>query len=165
MITLVLGGTRSGKSAVAEGIARDLARATDAAVTYVATGIATDDDMAARIAAHRARRPADWATLEVAEPALMAPMLSALGGVALLDSLGTWVASAADLAIDAAPLVDALRERSGHAVVVSEEVGLAVHPDSEAGRRFVDVIGDLNQAVAAVADRVLLVVAGRSIEL
>jgi adenosylcobinamide kinase/adenosylcobinamide-phosphate guanylyltransferase len=149
---------------VAEGIARDLTNATGAAVTYVATGIATDDAMAARIAAHRARRPVGWATLEIVDTALMAPMLSSLGGVALLDSLGTWVAAAPDLQVDAAGLVDALRSRAGDAVVVSEEVGLSVHPGSQAGRQFVDALGDLNQAVAAAADRVLLVVAGRTIE-
>lgn len=164
MITLVLGGTRSGKSAVAEGLAFDAA-ASGAPVTYVATGMATDDAMASRIAAHRARRSPEWATMEVVDPALMVPMLGALGGVALLDSVGTWIASAPDLVVDLEGLVSALRSRAGDSIVVSEEVGLSVHPPSEAGRRFVDAIGDANQAVAAVADRVTLVVAGRALDL
>jgi adenosyl cobinamide kinase/adenosyl cobinamide phosphate guanylyltransferase len=81
----------------------------------------------------------------------------------LVDSLGTWVARVPGFAADAAALVAALR---GHdAVVVSEEVGLGVHPETEVGRRFRDALGEVNQAVGAAADRVLLVVAGRTVEL
>ena len=153
MITLVLGGTRSGKSEVAERLAASAARG--APVTYVATGRAVDGEMAARIAAHRARRPAAWPTLEVGAdlPAR------------LVDSLGTWVASGEGLSPDAAALCAALAGRAGDTVVVSEEVGLGVHPPTDVGRRFADALGTLNRAVADVADRVLLVVAGRVLPL
>jgi adenosyl cobinamide kinase/adenosyl cobinamide phosphate guanylyltransferase len=159
LITLVLGGTRSGKSEVAEALA---ARG-GVPVTYVATGRAVDEDMAGRIAAHRARRPEDWATVEAGED--LPDVLRGLAGPALVDSLGTWVAGHADLDPAVAPLCAALRERAGDTVVVSEEVGLGVHAPSEAGRRFADVLGTLNRAVAGVADRVLLVVAGRALPL
>ncbi|MDA8282359.1 MAG: bifunctional adenosylcobinamide kinase/adenosylcobinamide-phosphate guanylyltransferase, partial [Actinomycetota bacterium] len=77
----------------------------------------------------------------------------------------TWVASAPDLDVDAQALVHALKVRSGSTVLVSEEVGLAVHPATAVGRAFVDALGHLNQTVAAMAERVLLVVAGRTLEL
>ncbi|HYZ97325.1 MAG TPA: bifunctional adenosylcobinamide kinase/adenosylcobinamide-phosphate guanylyltransferase [Acidimicrobiales bacterium] len=159
MITLVLGGTRSGKSEVAES----LAAASGDPVTVVATGSATDDDMAARIAAHRARRPASWPTVEAA--ADLPAVLAAVDGPALVDSLGTWVAASADLTPDVAALRRALTARSAGTVVVSEEVGLGVHAPTELGRRFADVLGELNRAVAEIADEVLLVVAGRVLPL
>jgi adenosyl cobinamide kinase/adenosyl cobinamide phosphate guanylyltransferase len=161
VIVLVLGGTRSGKSEVAERIARELPQP----VTYVATGWAEpDEDLAARIAAHQARRPAAWLTIE--SGADLTGTLRTYGdGSALVDSLGTWVAGHPDLAVDVQALVAALQDRSGDTVVVSEEVGLSVHPTTEAGRRFVDVLGEVNRAVGDVADRVLLVVAGRVVPL
>lgn len=161
MITLVLGGTRSGKSAVAERLAgrRGLP------VTYVATAVADpgDVDLASRIAAHRARRPPAWSTREAG--ADLPAVLRDISGTVLVDALGTWVAAAPDLVVDAGGLCAALVERAGDAVVVSDEVGLGVHPATEVGRRFRDVLGELNQAVAAVADEVLLVVAGRTLPL
>ena len=86
-------------------------------------------------------------------------------GTALVDSLGPWLAGLPGMATDPAPLCTALTRRAGDTVVVSEEVGLGVHPSSEAGRQFRDSLGTINQAVAAVADRVVLVVAGRGLEL
>jgi adenosyl cobinamide kinase/adenosyl cobinamide phosphate guanylyltransferase len=173
MITLVLGGTRSGKTAVAERIAA----AAPGPVTYVATGTATDPVMTARIAAHRAARPGAWATVELAPGDDLAALVAATPGTVLLDALGTWVAgwdtgddgrSRADVAAPTArgrALAEALARRPGDAVVVSDEVGLAVHPVSAIGRWFVDALGDVNQAVAAVADDVVLVVAGRVLRL
>lgn len=161
--TLVLGGTRSGKSAVAERLAAEVAAG--GPVTYVATGQVTDDGMAARIDAHRARRPAGWRTVEAAGGPPLPELLAATAGVVLLDSLGTWVAGHPDLDPDGLALAAALAARDGHAVVVGEEVGLAVHPPTEVGRRFVDAVGTLNQQVAEVADAVLLVVAGRVLRL
>lgn len=161
MITLVLGGARSGKSAVAER----LAGRRGGPVTYVATAVADpgDADLARRIAAHRARRPPEWSTVEVG--ADLPGVLRTTLGTVLVDALGTWVAAAPDLAVDAGALCTALVERDGDAVVVSDEVGLGVHPATELGRRFRDVLGELNQAVAAVADEVLLIVAGRALVL
>lgn len=163
MITLVLGGARSGKSAVAERLAAGLVG--DGPVTVVVTAAVDtgDPDLADRVAAHRARRPPSWTTVE-AGTALLDALRSAPGTV-VVDALGTWVASLPAMAPDAAGLTDALRARAGHTVVVSEEVGLGVHPSTEAGRRFRDVLGTLNQAVAAVADRAVLVVAGRVLDL
>jgi adenosylcobinamide kinase / adenosylcobinamide-phosphate guanylyltransferase len=83
----------------------------------------------------------------------------------LVDSLGTWVARCDDFAVDTDALVAALTRRTSPTVVVSEEVGLGVHPETEVGRRWRDAVGEVNQAVAAAADRVLLVVAGRALEL
>jgi adenosyl cobinamide kinase/adenosyl cobinamide phosphate guanylyltransferase len=166
LLTLVLGGTRSGKSATAERLAAEAA----VAVTYLATATLRPDDAdhATRIARHQSRRPSTWVTVECPDPTDLVAALRATTGVVLVDSLGTWVTGHTDLIVDHTDLLAALRdraERGGPTVIVSEEVGLAVHPPTELGRRFVDALGELNTAVAAIADRVLLVVAGRSIEL
>jgi adenosyl cobinamide kinase/adenosyl cobinamide phosphate guanylyltransferase len=165
VITLVLGGTRSGKSEVAERLAA--AAAGDGPVTYVATGSAGDGDadMAGRIARHRARRPPAWATVEAGPGAELGVVVAGLAGTVLVDSLGTWVAGCPDLAVDGPLLCASLAARPGATVVVSEEVGLGVHAPTDVGRRFADVLGELNRAVADVADRVLLVVAGRILPL
>jgi len=157
VITLVLGGVRSGKSEVAERLAGP------GPGTYLATGVAVpgDSDFAGRIASHRARRPAAWATVE--EPCAVPEVLARLHGVVLLDALGTWIAN--DLGADIDALVKALVQRPGDTVVVSEEVGLGVHPPTELGRLFADRLGEANRRVAEVADRCLLVVAGRVIDL
>ena len=165
MITLVLGGARSGKSAVAERHAAALAG--DAGVVaYVATAITGGDaGFAARIRAHQARRPAQWSTVEAG-----ADLVGAFGSVddnavVLVDSLGTWVGAQPELSVDVDALLAALRARTGPSVIVSDEVGLGVHPSTEAGLRFRDTLGELNLAVAGIADDVLLVVAGRVLPL
>jgi adenosyl cobinamide kinase/adenosyl cobinamide phosphate guanylyltransferase len=135
----------------------------DQPLTYVATGQVTDEDMAARVARHRARRPSSWTTLEVGEN--LPDALSRLRGSALVDALGTWVAGRPDFVVDEQRLCLALTGRAGDTIVVSDEVGMGVHPSTEIGRRFRDALGSLNTAVAEVADRVLLVVAGRVLEL
>ncbi len=157
MITLVLGGVRSGKSAVAERLAGP------GPGTYLATGLVApgDDDFADRVARHRDRRPAAWATVE--EPRAVPGVLARLHGPVLLDALGTWIAN--DLRADIDGLVAALVTRRGDTIVVSEEVGLGVHPVSEVGRLFADRLGEANRRIAEVADRCLLVVAGRVIDL
>ncbi len=160
MITLVLGGARSGKSVVAER----LAAAAPQPVTYVATACAGDDlDHAARIAVHRARRDPSWTTVEAG--AALVDALRTARGTVLVDSIGTWVAAHDDFAVDAHALRAALVARDGDSIVVSEEVGLGVHPSSELGVRFRDVLGAVNVALADVADRALLVVAGRALPL
>jgi len=159
MIVLVLGGTRSGKSDIAEVIAADLG----APVTFVATAAVTDPGMAARVEVHRARRPSTWPTIECGDD--LPEVVAGTDGTVLVDSLGTWVARAPEMRVDASGLVAALTGRGAHTVVVSEEVGLSVHAPTEAGREFTDALGDLNVAVAEVADRVLLVVAGRALSL
>jgi adenosyl cobinamide kinase/adenosyl cobinamide phosphate guanylyltransferase len=159
VITLVLGGTRSGKSEVAERIAAEAGEP----VTFVATATVTDPDMAARVEAHRARRPPSWDTVECGDELI--DVMAHTEGTVLVDSLGPWVAQARDMSVDRAGLVTALTQRRAPTVIVSEEVGLSVHPSTEAGRRFADALGALNTAVASVADQVLLVVAGRALSL
>ncbi len=161
VIALVLGGARSGKSSVAERLCE-----TATAVTYVATAVARDEDMAARIAVHRDRRPATWDTVEAGpEEVVVAIADLPPDTTILLDSLTTWVAESPDFTVDVDGLCTALTARSGDVVVVSDEVGLGVHPSTEAGRIFRDRLGELNRQVADVADRVLLVVAGRILPL
>jgi adenosyl cobinamide kinase/adenosyl cobinamide phosphate guanylyltransferase/cobalamin synthase len=156
VITLVLGGVRSGKSEVAERLAGP------GPVTYVATGMVRgDEEFAARVARHRERRPPGWSTVE--EPKAVPDVLRELVGCVLLDALGTWVANVPDPDLD--DLVAALTARAGDTIVVSEEVGLGVHPVTEVGRHFADTLGEANRRVAEVADRCLLVVAGRVVEL
>jgi adenosyl cobinamide kinase/adenosyl cobinamide phosphate guanylyltransferase len=161
MITLVLGGARSGKSTFAERLTGRL----PAPITYVATlQIGDDQDLSARVARHRGRRPADWGTLEAGLD--LPGAVRSLAGSMLLDSLGPWVAAhGEDGTVDGAALCRALTERTGDSVVVSEEVGLGVHPSSAAGRQFRDALGTLNQDVAEVADQVVLIVAGRVLPL
>jgi adenosyl cobinamide kinase/adenosyl cobinamide phosphate guanylyltransferase len=161
VIALVLGGARSGKSEVGETLAAGLPDP----VTYVATAVAADAEMADRIAVHRARRPADWATVEVGRGEDLGAVLRSLPGTVLVDSLGTWLAGAATFAVDGARLCDEIVGRTGDTVVVSDEVGLGVHPSTEVGRSFRDELGVLNQLVAAAADEVRLVVAGRVLPL
>jgi adenosyl cobinamide kinase/adenosyl cobinamide phosphate guanylyltransferase len=132
-------------------------------VTVLATAVVGDDDMAARVAVHRARRPQHWTTVETGPDLVGA--LGAAEGTALVDALGTWLAGAPGMTVDHAALCDALATRTGPTVVVSDEVGLGVHPTTEAGRRFRDALGELNATVARVADEVLLVVAGRALRL
>jgi adenosylcobinamide kinase/adenosylcobinamide-phosphate guanylyltransferase len=160
-VTLVLGGARSGKSEWAERLAGALPQP----VTYVATATPADPDFVARIEAHRQRRPAAWLTVEAGTD-LMA-VLARLDGTVLVDALGTWLAAVPDFAVDTPGLCTVLQARKAKAatVVVSDEVGLGVHPYTAAGGRFRDALGTLNRAVADVADEVVLVVAGRGLRL
>lgn len=160
MLTLVLGGARSGKSAIAEHLA---ARA-GLPVTYVATVRVGDDaDLAERIAIHQSRRPSHWVTIECGGD--LAGVARAVVGTVMIDSLGPWLAGLPDMATDVDELCAALSQRSGDTIVVSDEVGMGVHPATAEGREFRDALGALNQSVARVADVVLLVVAGRALEL
>lgn len=160
---LVLGGARSGKSAEAE---RRLAA--EPAVTYVATAPPRpdDDDWAGRVAAHVARRPAHWRTVETTD---LAGVLATEPGPLLVDCATLWLAAAMDAAgawdggdVSAAVdgLVAAWRSTSAYVVLVSNEVGSGVHPATAAGRRFRDELGRLNARLAAEADEVWLVTAG-----
>ncbi|MBW8172928.1 bifunctional adenosylcobinamide kinase/adenosylcobinamide-phosphate guanylyltransferase [Ornithinimicrobium sp. Arc0846-15] len=170
MIALILGGTRSGKSAVAESLITKWA--VGAPVTYLATALvdARDADHAARVQTHQDRRGSGWITRELAEDEDLTQVLAATSGPVLLDSLGTWLTRHFDEAtesfsVDVEPVLAALARRDGDTVIVSEEVGLAVHPPTRLGRRYVDAIGHLNQQVSAVADHRALVVAGQVLSL
>lgn len=176
MITLVTGGIRSGKSAVAEALVSTAPGPAGGQVTYVATGpladAGADPEWAARVQAHRARRPEHWRTLETRD---LPAALSALDGPALVDCLGTWLTAHLD-ALDAwerdrSAWEPALRERidaltaalaacPNDVVLVTNEVGLSLVSEHRSGRIFADWLGWANQAVADVADRVDLVVSG-----
>ena len=172
-LTLVLGGTRSGKSAYAER----LAHATGLAVRYVAMADANDEAFAGRIAAHVARRPVSWETV-VAGDDLAVTLNSA--GCVLVDGLGTWIAGVmrrggafdgdapaalARVHEEVAALVGAVGERSEPAIVVAEQAGEGLLAADAGSRRWLDLLGESTQRLAQVADRVVLVVAGRAIEL
>lgn len=166
---LVLGGSRSGKSAEAE--ARLLA---GPEVTYVATGImhGADAEWQARIDAHRARRPSWWRTRETID---LSGLLRTASGALLIDSLGTWLTGMFDalgawdyphvIESHIEDLVDAWRSTAAYVVAVSDEVGLSVVPDSSGGRAFRDALGRLNQRLAAESEQATLVVAGRPMDL
>jgi len=171
---LVLGGARSGKSEQAE-----LRVAGESDVTYVATGPgreAGDPEWAARVAAHRARRPAWWRTAETTD---LAGVLAGASGAVLIDGIGTWLAAAMDecgawdgsaegaarLAGRIRGLAGAWRQTRAHVVAVSDEAGLGVVPATPAGRLFRDELGRLNQLLAAESEEAELVVAGRVVPL
>jgi adenosylcobinamide kinase/adenosylcobinamide-phosphate guanylyltransferase len=163
---LVLGGSRSGKSAHAESL---VAGRTD--VTYLATSPPSEDDAewAARVEAHRARRPASWTTVETTAPSELLR-----GGTVLVDSVTTWVAALMDetgvwaeepgaeerLAARCDALVNAWTTTPADVVAVSDEVGLGVVPETRSGRLFRDTLGAVNQRLAGTADEVWFVVAG-----
>jgi adenosylcobinamide kinase / adenosylcobinamide-phosphate guanylyltransferase len=172
-LTLVLGGVRSGKSAFAE----ELVREQHAPVLYVATGQATDAEMQERIRRHRERRPAHWTTLEAPRD-LAGALRKALAGAdaptaVLVESLDGWVGNLLLQHEDTdAPELEALvlgqvdrvlgicRASPGSFILVSSEVGLSLVPPNALGRRFQDLLGLVNQRVAADAGRVYLVMAG-----
>ena len=176
MKTLVTGGVRSGKSAQAEGLFRS-----EPVVTYVAPGPTLDEDAdpdwAARIAAHRARRPEGWRTLETRDLARAvreseAPVLVDCLGTwltALLDEHGGWVVPVDEAAkpVEAAldEFLSALRASTVSVVTVTNEVGMGIVPEHRSGRLFRDLLGRVNQRVAGECDEVLLVVAGRALRL
>ena len=158
-LTLVLGGARSGKSRYAES----LVCALPPPWFYLATATAGDDEMAARIEAHRARRTAPWRTVEA--PRDLAGALTACGKApALVDCLTLWLSNLmlaeADIEAEINRLDKALQAAAAPVVLVANEVGLGIVPDHPLGRRFRDWQGLLNQCVAARADRVALMVAG-----
>jgi adenosyl cobinamide kinase/adenosyl cobinamide phosphate guanylyltransferase len=157
-LTLVLGGARSGKSRYAEGLVTRL----PAPWVYIATAQAWDDEMRARIADHRQRREPGWRTVE-APLELAAALRDAGSAPVLVDCLTLWLSNLllgdADIAAAEAALDMAL-ERAAPTVLVSNEVGLGIVPDSALARQFRDEAGRLHQRIAARAGRVVFMVAG-----
>ncbi len=184
-VTLILGGARSGKSAWAER----LAARSGQPVLYVATATAGDAEMAERIAAHRASRPAAWRTVEATHELASAVRTRARPGeVVLVDCLTLWVSNvvlrqiadapdvatvphddwvAAEARILAATedLLDSAPAAGVSLVLVSNEVGMGLVPPSPLGRRYRDILGRVNQAVARRADSVVLMIAGLPVDL
>jgi adenosylcobinamide kinase/adenosylcobinamide-phosphate guanylyltransferase len=170
--TLVLGGIRSGKSQWAEAELASLVAESAGAgqpVRYLATGATDDDpDWSARIAAHRARRPSHWSTVETVDvptqlrsEGAMPTLVDDIGGwlTAVMDRRGAWTTGS--VAADVADLIDAVGGFSSPLALVSQEVGMTVVPPTAAGRRFADELGGLNQRLAGLCDLVVLVVAGQ----
>ncbi|HEY6633591.1 MAG TPA: bifunctional adenosylcobinamide kinase/adenosylcobinamide-phosphate guanylyltransferase [Rhizobiaceae bacterium] len=159
-LTFLLGGARSGKSAHAE----KLATALPAPWTYIATAQAYDDEMAERIALHRARREEGWSTLDAPLDLAGALRSVADGQTVLVDCLTLWLSNhmLAEHDLDAlsSELAAVLAAPRGPWFVVSNEVGSGIVPDNALGRRFRDAQGRLNQRVAAAATHVLFMVAG-----
>jgi adenosyl cobinamide kinase/adenosyl cobinamide phosphate guanylyltransferase len=158
-LTFVLGGARSGKSRYAEQV---LARHA-APWIYIATAEAFDNEMQARIAEHQARRLAGWRTVE-AQLDLADALLRHGSMPVLVDCLTLWLTNLMlgghDIAAATSGLEAALERRQAPVVLVSNEVGLGLVPETPLGRAFRDEAGRLNQRVAALADRVLFMVAG-----
>jgi adenosylcobinamide kinase / adenosylcobinamide-phosphate guanylyltransferase len=173
-LTLVVGGMRSGKSAFAER----LAAASGDQVVYLATAVAVDAEMQARVAAHQARRPSSWLTVE--QPSRVGEAVQAIGETAscvLVDSITLLVsnllvanvpdhgdidAESSMAAVDAeiTSLIAAASASAAAVIVVSDEVGQGVVPNNPLGRQFCDALGLANQRLAAAADRVYWMVAG-----
>ncbi len=159
--TLVLGGARSGKSRYAE----QLLDAANGACVYIATAQARDDEMASRIREHQARRGANWRTVE--QPLDLVAALQAnchAEGAVLVDCLTLWLANlmaaSRDVEAETHQLVQALPGLAGRVVLVSNEVGQGIVPENAMAREFRDHAGQLNQAVAAAVDEVVLMTAG-----
>ena len=159
-VTLILGGARSGKSRYAERLVEDAARCG----TYCATAEAGDAEMTERIAAHRARRGPFWRTVEA--PLALASAIAAAvpEHPVLVDCLTLWLSNlllaGKQADEEAGALCSALRKAAGTVVLVSNEVGMGLVPETPLGRTFRDAAGWLNQDVAALADRVVFVAAG-----
>lgn len=160
-VMLVLGGARSGKSRFAEAaIERAAGRG-----LYLATATVEDPEMAARVAAHRARRGPHWLTVE--EPLALAARLADLARddrPILVDCLTLWLSNVMEAARDPAAegerLAAALAALGGPVVLVANEVGLGIVPENALARAFRDHAGRLNQRVAAIADHVVFLAAG-----
>jgi adenosylcobinamide kinase/adenosylcobinamide-phosphate guanylyltransferase len=167
-LVVLLGGARSGKSTRAV----ELASRSGAPVTFVATAEAGDDEMATRIAAHRASRPADWTTVEEPLDLLSALSRAEPDATVVLDCLSLWAANAiargdsdSELDAHAGAAAAVAAARDALTIAVTNEVGLGVVPATPLGRRYRDVLGRVNAAWVAASDEAALVVAGRSLRL
>jgi len=159
-VTLVLGGARSGKSRYAES----LIAASPRPWVYIATAEARDDEMAARIAEHKARRAAGWQTIEAPHEVPEALRAAPQDAAVLVDCLTLWLSNLMHARFDidkmTTHLEEALASRAGATVLVANEVGLGIVPDNALAREFRDRQGTLNQLVARAADRVVFMTAG-----
>jgi adenosylcobinamide kinase / adenosylcobinamide-phosphate guanylyltransferase len=164
-LVLLLGGARSGKSALAVRLAGERA-------TLIATATAGDAEMAERIRRHRAERPEGWVTIE--EPVAVGAALAAVvvDATVVLDCLSLWVSNLIEAGLsdeeiegEARSVAAAAGARAGLTVAVTNEVGLGIVPAAPLGRRYRDLLGRVNTLWAAEAERALLVAAGRTLQL
>lgn len=163
MKTLIVGGVRSGKSRYAE----QLAASHDGSISVIVTATAGDEEMAARIAAHRARRPSHWRVRE--EPIALGRALLEVArpdSVVIVDCLTLWLTNiimqsdASLLERESDALLAAVQSAPGLVILVSNDVGSGIIPINEMARRFVDVTGSLHQRLAHACDRVVWMIAG-----
>ena len=166
MLTVLIGGARSGKSALAV----DLAARSGRSVVFVATATRSDDEMADRIDRHRAERPADWRTIEAPVDLVRALDVADDAACVVVDCLSLWtmnVFAEDDVTVlgRVADQVARARARSGPTVVVGNEVGTGIVPGDPSSRRYRDLLGRVNAAWSRAADRAFLVVAGRVLAL
>ena len=179
MLTLVIGGARSGKSRYAEGLLQERRD-----VTYVATGypVGGDSDWRLRVTLHQERRPSSWTSVETLNlPALLGTAGGTVGGPLLIDCLTLWLTRTMDshdcwtddgwergevaLRADVRRLLEALATTDRDVVLVTNEVGQGVVPADPGTRRFVDEMGALNSSVAEISDDVVWCIAGRTVRL
>jgi adenosylcobinamide kinase / adenosylcobinamide-phosphate guanylyltransferase len=162
---LVTGGARSGKSALAERLALQMGHDP----VYIATAEAKDAEMAARIAAHQARRGSGWRTVEAPHDLVGALARTDGGAPRLVDCLTLWLSnlmlSGQDWQAEAGALVEAIGQQASPLVLVTNEVGAGIVPENALARSFRDAAGLLNQMAAAVVDEVYLTVAGLPLRL
>lgn len=167
-LVVLLGGARSGKSR----LALRLAARSDGPVTFVATAEARDDEMAERVARHRAERPASWTTVE--EPVALDAALARAPDDAcvVVDCLALWLSNLLEQGLGpdeceraAAAAAATAAARAATTIVVSNEVGLGIVPATPLGRGYRDLLGLVNQIWVAEADAAALVVAGRALRL
>lgn len=165
-MVLLLGGARSGKSAMAVRLAVE----SGLPVTFIATAVPGDAEMAERIGVHRTSRPAEWRTVEAPLDVVEAIAGAVAEDFLILDCLTLWVSNlleagrgAAEIAKLADQVINALHER--RAVVVSNEVGMGIVPASSLARAYRDVLGAVNAQFAKCSERALLMVAGMAIDL
>jgi len=158
-LTLVIGGAKSGKTALAER----LVAGTGLAKSVIVTAEVLDDEMAARVAAHRAARGEGWQVIE-AQQTLPSVLTTPPEGALLVDCVTLWLTNRmlaeADLAAENAAFLAALAEVPGPVVVVTNELGLSVVPENALARKFRDAQGAINQQLAGAADLVVGVMAG-----
>lgn len=166
-LVLLTGGARSGKSATAVRLASEQ----DAPVAFLATAQADDAEMEVRIARHREERPGAWRTIE--EPLRLGEAIAAVDGshCLVVDCLTLWTANALErlgaeaAEARAAAAAAAAAARPGLTIAVTNEVGLGLVPDNPLGRCYRDLLGRVNAIWAGVAERALLLVAGRALDL
>lgn len=168
-ITLVLGGARSGKSAYAQRQAEQAASKTGHPPLMIATAEAFDDEMRDRIARHQEERGASWRTREVPLDLAAAVRDLTVEDVVVVDCLTLWLSNhmlgGHDVTGEVTALAAAFADCTATVWVVSNEVGWSLVPENALGRRFRDDAGRLNQAIAAVADKACLMVAGMKLDL
>jgi adenosylcobinamide kinase / adenosylcobinamide-phosphate guanylyltransferase len=161
-LTLLIGGARSGKSALAV----EMGRRHRGDVVLIVTAEPFDDDMRARIACHQRDRP-DWPTIEAPLDLGVAIAAAPADALLIVDCITVWVGNELHHRGDLDPnaVATALSTRRGPSVVITNEVGLGVHPETDLGRRYRDDLGRANQLIAAVATTTLLMVAGKALRL